>query len=231
MGSGILRVWVGPVYAAHGALYLRILVIANMIRLSATPYSVLLMGTAQQKLAIGSPVFEGLTNLVVSLIGGYWFGAIGVAVGTLIGAIVGVLRSLRAQPPADQRNPDFYSRVSARRLDGAGSLRCTFAGMCRVAGRCRQIVGVGDGSAICLSVDRLAGLEMRRAGERARMVEVAHAAERPLIMPEQRIGVVTVTYNSGRVIDEFLQCLLAQTYRRFVLYVIAMLPATILWRK
>ncbi len=88
---GILRVWVGPVYAAHGALYLRILVIANMIRLSATPYSVLLMGTAQQKLAIGSPVFEGLTNLVVSLIGGYWFGAIGVAVGTLIGAIVGVL--------------------------------------------------------------------------------------------------------------------------------------------
>ncbi len=88
---GILRVWVGPVYAAHGALYLRILVIANMIRLSATPYSVLLMGTAQQKLAIGSPVFEGITNLVVSLIGGYWFGAIGVAVGTLIGAIVGVL--------------------------------------------------------------------------------------------------------------------------------------------
>ena len=87
----ILRLWVGPVYAAHGALYLRILVIANMIRLSATPYSVLLMGTAQQKLALGSPVFEGLTNLVVSLVGGYWFGAIGVAVGTLIGAIVGVL--------------------------------------------------------------------------------------------------------------------------------------------
>ncbi len=52
------------------------------------------------------------------------------------------------------------------------------------------------------------------------MVEVAHAAERSLIMPEQRIGVVTVTYNSGRVIDEFLQCLLAQAYRRFVLYVV-----------
>lgn len=88
---GILRVWVGPLYAAHGALYLRILVIANMIRLSATPYSVLLMGTAQQKLAIGSPVLEGVTNLVVSLIGGYWFGAVGIAVGTLVGAIVGVL--------------------------------------------------------------------------------------------------------------------------------------------
>jgi O-antigen/teichoic acid export membrane protein len=87
----ILRVWVGPVYAAHAALYLRILVIANMIRLSATPYSVLLMGTAQQKLALGSPVYEGLTNLVVSLLGGYWFGAIGVAVGTLVGAVVGVL--------------------------------------------------------------------------------------------------------------------------------------------
>jgi len=88
---GILRLWVGPVYAAHGVLYLRMLVVANMIRLSATPYSVLLMGTAQQKLAIGSPIFEGLTNLLVSLIGGYWFGAIGVAVGTLVGAVVGVL--------------------------------------------------------------------------------------------------------------------------------------------
>ncbi len=40
-------------------------------------------------------------------------------------------------------------------------------------------------------------------------------------MPEQQqIGVVTVTYNSGRVISEFLQCLLAQTHRRFVLYVV-----------
>ena len=39
-------------------------------------------------------------------------------------------------------------------------------------------------------------------------------------MPEQQIGVVTVTYNSGQVIAEFLRCLLAQTHRQFVLYVV-----------
>jgi O-antigen/teichoic acid export membrane protein len=87
----ILRIWVGPLYAAHGAVYLRILVIANMIRLSATPYSVLLIGTAQQKLAMVSPVAEGVTNLVASLIGGYWFGAKGIAAGTLIGSVIGIL--------------------------------------------------------------------------------------------------------------------------------------------
>ena len=87
----LLRLWVGPVYAAHATLYLRILVIANMIRLSATPYSVLLLGTAQQRLAMVSPIVEGLTNLLASIIGGYWFGAVGIAGGTVVGSIVGVL--------------------------------------------------------------------------------------------------------------------------------------------
>jgi GT2 family glycosyltransferase len=35
-----------------------------------------------------------------------------------------------------------------------------------------------------------------------------------------KIGVVTVTYNSGQVIDGFLTSLLAQTYDNFVLYVV-----------
>ena len=87
----ILRVWVGPLYAAHASTYLRVLVVANMIRLCAAPYSVLLIGTAQQRLATVSPVMEGLTNLVASMIGGYYFGALGIAVGTLVGSIVAVL--------------------------------------------------------------------------------------------------------------------------------------------
>jgi GT2 family glycosyltransferase len=35
-----------------------------------------------------------------------------------------------------------------------------------------------------------------------------------------KVGVVTVTYNSGRVIDGFLASLLTQTYENFVLYVV-----------
>lgn len=40
-------------------------------------------------------------------------------------------------------------------------------------------------------------------------------------MPEtERIGVVTVTYNSGEVIDDFWESLRVQTYRNFLLFVI-----------
>ena len=38
--------------------------------------------------------------------------------------------------------------------------------------------------------------------------------------PPNRVGVVTVTYNSGKVIDEFVKSLLAQTHADFVLYAV-----------
>ncbi|MBX7226817.1 MAG: glycosyltransferase family 2 protein [Chitinophagales bacterium] len=34
------------------------------------------------------------------------------------------------------------------------------------------------------------------------------------------IGIVTITYNSGDVIQPFMECIIAQTYRNFVLYII-----------
>jgi O-antigen/teichoic acid export membrane protein len=85
----ILRLWVGPFYAERAALILRLLVIANVLRLSATPYIVTLVGTGQQRLVLVTPILEGLTNLTVSLIAGHYWGAVGVAFGTLCGAVVG----------------------------------------------------------------------------------------------------------------------------------------------
>ena len=35
-----------------------------------------------------------------------------------------------------------------------------------------------------------------------------------------KVGVVTITYNSGKVLSDFMQCLWQQTYTNFVLYVI-----------
>jgi O-antigen/teichoic acid export membrane protein len=61
-----------------------------MIRLIALPYSTLLLGTGQQHKVILSPLAEGVTNLVASVIGAYYLGAIGVAIGTLIGSMVSV---------------------------------------------------------------------------------------------------------------------------------------------
>ncbi len=89
-GRGILGLWVGADYAAHGTAILQVLVLANIIRLLALPYSTLLLGTGQQQKVILSPIVEGVTNLVASVVGAYFWGAIGVAVGTLIGSVVSV---------------------------------------------------------------------------------------------------------------------------------------------
>jgi len=86
----ILTFWVGPAYAVHGAKILQILVAANMIRYSATPYVIALIGSGQQRLMMVTPLMEGASNLFVSIIGGYLFGAVGIAFGTLFGSMVGV---------------------------------------------------------------------------------------------------------------------------------------------
>lgn len=86
----ILNAWVGPQYAYSGHVFLIVLVVANMLRLTGLPYSVILIGTAQQKAVKVTPIAEGVTNLIASLLLGIKFGALGVAFGTLIGAFVGV---------------------------------------------------------------------------------------------------------------------------------------------
>jgi len=86
----ILTLWVGPAYAAKGALVLKVLVAANIIRLSATPYVMTLIGAGQQRLVTVTPLVEGFTNLLVSVAAGFYFGAVGVALGTLVGSVVGV---------------------------------------------------------------------------------------------------------------------------------------------
>jgi O-antigen/teichoic acid export membrane protein len=111
--SPILRYWVGQGYAVQGSKYLIVLVLANIIRLFMTPYAVTLIGTGQQRLVILAPIMEGVTNLIASVVLGYLLGAIGVAYGTLCGAVVGVLANM------------FYSmpRTTAIRFDMREYLR------------------------------------------------------------------------------------------------------------
>lgn len=85
----VLHVWLGSFYAVQGESFFWILVVSSMIRLIGTPYSVFLMATNRHQLVILGPIAEGATNLVVSVFAGYMYGATGVAVGTLVGAVVG----------------------------------------------------------------------------------------------------------------------------------------------
>ncbi len=86
----LLRLWVGADYARHTLLFAEVLVAAQLVRLTLLPYAVVGFGAGEQSRMLVSPTVESLVNLACSLVLVRWMGAAGVAVGTLIGAIVGV---------------------------------------------------------------------------------------------------------------------------------------------
>jgi O-antigen/teichoic acid export membrane protein len=95
----IIKIWLGQRYAIDGSSILVILVIGNMIRLLGLPYASILVGTGQQRLILLSPLIEGISNLVASIVLGFKFGAIGVAWGTFIGAVAGLLATVAYSVP------------------------------------------------------------------------------------------------------------------------------------
>jgi O-antigen/teichoic acid export membrane protein len=88
--SAFLRVWVGSTYAAHAVPLAELLVVAQFVRLSMLPYAIVGLSVGQQHRMLISPFAEGVVNLICSVILVQKLGAIGVALGTLIGAILGV---------------------------------------------------------------------------------------------------------------------------------------------
>lgn len=108
----IIRIWIGSQFAHDGSRILIILVIANMVRLVGAPYSSILIGTGQQRLVTISPVMEGVSNLASSVILGMKYGAVGVATGTLIGAVVGMMGHIFYNVPRTQN----HIRIMQRRF-------------------------------------------------------------------------------------------------------------------
>jgi O-antigen/teichoic acid export membrane protein len=89
-GYWVLRMWVGAAYAPQIFLYMRVLVVANIVRNLCAPYASMLVATDTQRVAIAGAIAEAASNLGCSIYFARHFGAIGVAYGTLIGAFVGV---------------------------------------------------------------------------------------------------------------------------------------------
>jgi O-antigen/teichoic acid export membrane protein len=108
----IIRIWIGPQFEQIGGIVLAILVIANIVRLIAAPYASILIGTGQQRLVIISPLLEGGSNLFFSILLGLKYGARGVAEGTLIGAVVGMMGHILYNVPRTRKE----IRVSRRSL-------------------------------------------------------------------------------------------------------------------
>ena len=89
-GFPILRIWVGTAYALHTLRYLRILVLANVIRNLCLPYATMISATGRQGAATATAISEAVVNLGSSIFLASRFGAIGVALGTLLGALVSI---------------------------------------------------------------------------------------------------------------------------------------------
>jgi len=89
-GYPILRLWVGPVYALHSVRYLQVLVLATMLRNLCLPYVTMVVATGKQRVATAAAISEAIVNLGSSIYLARSFGAVGVAMGTLLGAFVSV---------------------------------------------------------------------------------------------------------------------------------------------
>lgn len=82
----LVNVLAGPGRWAAAATYLRILYLASCLRFVLLPWAVLTVVRAEQGAIVLMPLVEASTNLVVSVLLGLWVGAVGVALGTLVGA-------------------------------------------------------------------------------------------------------------------------------------------------
>ncbi len=102
-GYPLLSLWVGKRYATQSALYLEVLVLGNVVRQLVLPYILVVVATGRQHLATIAAVAEASVNIVLSIWLVQRIGAVGVAVGTLVGAFVSfsvhLLVSMRSTRP------------------------------------------------------------------------------------------------------------------------------------
>jgi O-antigen/teichoic acid export membrane protein len=97
-----LRIWVGQDYAYHSLKIAEILVIAQFVRLTMLPYATIGYAAGQLQRMLPAAISEAIVNLLFSLILVRFIGATGVAIGTVIGAVVSVtLHFLISLPRTD----------------------------------------------------------------------------------------------------------------------------------
>jgi O-antigen/teichoic acid export membrane protein len=94
----ILSLWVGESFVSSTGPLLVVLVMANCLRNIGAPYALMLLATGLHKRALISAVFEGVANLLASIIMGFYWGALGVAFGSLLGSFVGIFGLLIMNP-------------------------------------------------------------------------------------------------------------------------------------
>jgi O-antigen/teichoic acid export membrane protein len=89
-GYPLMTLWLGSAYAAKSVLFLEVLVAGNIVRQLGFPYALFIVATGKQRYATVAPIIESIVNILLSVLLAQRYGAIGVALGTLIAAFVGL---------------------------------------------------------------------------------------------------------------------------------------------
>jgi O-antigen/teichoic acid export membrane protein len=87
-GEWLTRLWVGDVMAQHVLPIVQVLLLGVLLRQTLAPFAIILLGTGEQRLVIWTPAYEAVAKLASSIGLGVWLGPVGVALGTVVGAIV-----------------------------------------------------------------------------------------------------------------------------------------------
>jgi O-antigen/teichoic acid export membrane protein len=87
----IVNVWLGKEYVNNVVPLLRFLIIANFFRQLSVPYYFVMASLAKQSIIAPTLLLEGIINFILSIVLVNIFGAIGVAIATLIGSFINIL--------------------------------------------------------------------------------------------------------------------------------------------
>lgn len=90
----VLRVWVGENFVQSAGPLVVALCAGHCLRNIGAPYALMLLASGLQRRAMVSALLEGLSNLLASYFLGIHWGALGVACGTLVGAVIGLIGTL-----------------------------------------------------------------------------------------------------------------------------------------
>jgi O-antigen/teichoic acid export membrane protein len=115
----LLKFWVGSDYARQSELFLEFLVLGNMIRQLGYPYALIVVATGKQHLATFAGIAEAAVNITLSIYLVTKIGAVGVAIGTIVGAVV----SLTLHLAVSMRFTRATISISQRRFVLVGLLR------------------------------------------------------------------------------------------------------------
>jgi O-antigen/teichoic acid export membrane protein len=90
-GDTLVRAWVGPAYLTVTLPILKILLVAQAVRLTGNAFGMVLVGMGLQRYGLVPVLVEGVSNLLLSVLGMILIGPAGVAWATLVAALIALI--------------------------------------------------------------------------------------------------------------------------------------------